>query len=35
MGWLKNAFKEPIIYLEDRVYLLEREDVHEIRTSRV
>lgn len=33
IGFLKAPFKNPLVILEDKVYLLEREDVHKIRIS--
>jgi hypothetical protein len=33
MGWLKSFGKEQLLILEDKVYILEREDVHAKRTK--
>ena len=34
MGWLKSGFKSLLIILEDKVYILEREDVSALRTKK-
>jgi hypothetical protein len=33
IGFMKNPFKNPLVILKDKVYLLEREDIHRIRTG--